>query len=34
VKDEDAWRLEFTFVLEPGESWRPRAPITHKVAAA
>ena len=34
VKDGDAYRLEFTFVLEPGESWRPRAPITHKVAAA
>lgn len=34
VKDADAYRLEFTFVLEPGESWRPRAPITHKVAAA
>ncbi|OGA57678.1 MAG: catechol 1,2-dioxygenase [Betaproteobacteria bacterium RIFCSPLOWO2_12_FULL_65_14] len=33
VKDGDAYRLEFTFVLEPGESWRPRAPITHKVAA-
>jgi catechol 1,2-dioxygenase len=34
VKDGHAYRLEFTFVLEPGESWRPRAPITHKVAAA
>lgn len=34
AKDGDAYRLELTFVLEPGESWRPRAPITHKVAAA
>ena len=33
VRDGDAYRLQFTFVLEPGESWRPRAPITHKVAA-
>ena len=34
VKEESGYRLEFTFVLEPGESWRPRAPITEKVAAA
>src|SRR6185295_19869033 len=27
------YRLEFTFVLEPGESWRPKAPITEKAAA-
>jgi protocatechuate 3,4-dioxygenase beta subunit len=29
----DSYSLEFTFVLEPGESRRPRAPITQKVAA-
>jgi len=34
VKDGDAYRLEFGFMIEPGESWRPRAPITHKAAAA
>jgi protocatechuate 3,4-dioxygenase beta subunit len=34
VKQEgDAYRLEFTFVIEPGESRRPKAPITEKVAA-
>ena len=34
VKHEaDAYRLEFTFVIEPGESRRPKAPITEKVAA-
>jgi protocatechuate 3,4-dioxygenase beta subunit len=33
-KDGDAYRLEFTFVIEPGESRRPRAPISEKVAAA
>ena len=32
-KTDSGYSLEFTFVLEPGESWRPRAPITHKVAA-
>jgi catechol 1,2-dioxygenase len=32
-KINSEYRLEFTFFLEPGESWRPRAPITHKVAA-
>ena len=33
-KDADnGYSLEFTFVLEPGESRRPRAPITEKVAA-
>jgi hypothetical protein len=30
---EDAYSLEFTFVIEPGDSARPRAPITGKVAA-
>lgn len=34
VKDGDGYRLEFTFVIEPGESRRPRAPISEKVAAA
>jgi catechol 1,2-dioxygenase len=33
VKDGDSYRLEFTFVIEPGESRRPKAPITAKVAA-
>ncbi len=28
-----AYQLRFTFVLEPGESWRPKAPITEKAAA-
>ena len=32
-KKDSRFRLEFTFVLEPGESWRPKAPITGKVAA-
>ena len=32
-KNESGYALEFTFFLEPGESWRPKAPITHKVAA-
>ena len=32
-KTDSGYTLEFTFVLEPGESWRPKAPITHKVAA-
>ena len=32
-KMSSEYRLEFTFVLEHGESWRPKAPITHKVAA-
>ena len=30
---DDAYTLEFTFVVEPGDSARPRAPITRKVAA-
>ena len=30
---DDAYTLEFTFVIEPGDSARPRAPITRKVAA-
>jgi protocatechuate 3,4-dioxygenase beta subunit len=29
----EGYRLEFTFVIEPGESRRPKAPITQKVAA-
>ena len=29
-KREDRYFLEFTFVLEPGESWLPQAPITAK----
>jgi len=32
-KNGDEYSLEFTFVLEPGESWLPQAPITQKVAA-
>jgi hypothetical protein len=32
-KAGEAYRLEFDFVLEPGESTRPRPPITSKVAA-
>jgi protocatechuate 3,4-dioxygenase beta subunit len=32
-KDGEGYSLSFTFVLEPGESVRPRAPITGKVAA-
>lgn len=34
VKDGEGYRLEFSFVIEPGESRRPQAPITEKVAAA
>jgi protocatechuate 3,4-dioxygenase beta subunit len=34
VKDGDSYRLEFTFVIEPGESRRPKAPITEKVSTA
>jgi catechol 1,2-dioxygenase len=30
---DDAYRLEFTFVIEPGDSARPRAPITEKAKA-
>ena len=29
----DGWALDFTFTLEPGESGRPQAPITHKALA-
>ena len=29
----DGWALEFTFTLEPGESWRPKAPISEKATA-
>jgi catechol 1,2-dioxygenase len=32
-KEGSGFSLEFTFVVEPGESWRPKAPITGKVAA-
>ena len=31
---EGVYTLEFTFVLEPGESWLPKPPITRKVAAS
>jgi hypothetical protein len=33
LKSGDGYTLEFTFVIEPGDSSRPRAPITHKVTA-
>jgi catechol 1,2-dioxygenase len=33
VRTDSGYRLEFTFTLEPGESWLPKAPITEKVAA-
>jgi catechol 1,2-dioxygenase len=29
----DGYQLSFTFVLEPGESWLPKAPITEKATA-
>jgi protocatechuate 3,4-dioxygenase beta subunit len=29
----EAYELRFTFVLEPGESWMPKAPITGKATA-
>ena len=32
-KQGDGYSLAFTFVMEPGESTRPRAPITGKVSA-
>jgi protocatechuate 3,4-dioxygenase beta subunit len=32
-KRRDGYALEFTFVLEPGEAKRPKAPITGKAAA-
>jgi protocatechuate 3,4-dioxygenase beta subunit len=32
-KMNDGYSLEFTFVLEPGEAWLPKAPISKKVAA-
>jgi hypothetical protein len=32
-KNGDEYSLTFTFVLEPGESVRPKAPITAKVSA-
>ena len=33
VKKGEGYSLEFTFTLEAGESWLPKAPITHKVHA-
>jgi catechol 1,2-dioxygenase len=33
-EDGDGYRLEFTFVIEPGESRRPKAPITKKISIA
>lgn len=33
-RDGEHYRLEFTFVLEPGESWLPKAPITAKVGVS
>ncbi|HXM83384.1 MAG TPA: dioxygenase [Burkholderiales bacterium] len=32
-KKGDEYSLEFTFTLEPGESWLPKPPITRKIAA-
>jgi catechol 1,2-dioxygenase len=32
-KTDAGFSLEFTFTLESGESWLPKAPITHKVHA-
>jgi len=32
-KADGGYALEFTFTLEPGESWLPKPPITHKVHA-
>jgi len=34
VKEAEGYRLEFTFVIEPGESRRPKAPITAKISTA
>jgi protocatechuate 3,4-dioxygenase beta subunit len=34
VTEGEGYGLEFTFVIEPGESRRPKAPITEKVATA
>ena len=33
TKSGEEYRLEFDFVLEAGESWLPKPPITQKVAA-
>jgi catechol 1,2-dioxygenase len=33
LKKGETYSLEFTFTLEPGESWLPKAPITEKVSA-
>jgi catechol 1,2-dioxygenase len=32
VRQGDEYSLEFTFIIEPGEARRPKAPITEKVA--
>ncbi len=32
--ESGGYELHFTFVLEPGESWRPKAPITAKAEAS
>ena len=32
LKKGETYSLEFSFTLEPGESWLPKAPITEKVA--
>jgi catechol 1,2-dioxygenase len=34
IGDFSGERVEFTFVLEPGESWRPKPPITAKATAS
>ena len=34
VRKGEGFELRFDFVLEPGESWLPKAPITHKVDAS
>jgi len=33
VRTDAGYSLEFTFVIEPGEAWLPKPPITQKVAA-
>jgi catechol 1,2-dioxygenase len=34
MKDGEGYRLEFSFVIEPGEARRPKAPITQKATAS
>lgn len=34
IADFSRARVDFTFVLEPGESWRPKPPITAKATAS